>query len=129
MSLKLLCTYHIKQRTTFYINRRTGSCNCLILSPQCHSSRIAISISHCLYTVYMLLVLFIMSVNISIMCLHPVVDRNLATTLDKYETVGLEEYDNCDYVYSLNDVCKDDLVVIQLNIQGISSKRSHLKST
>ena len=46
--------------------------------------------------------------------------------VDKYETIGLEEYDNCDYVYSLNDVCKNNLVVIQLNIRGISSKRSQL---
>ena len=60
------------------------------------------------------------------MCLHPVVDQNLAKTVDKYETIGLEEYDNCDYVYSLNDVCKNDLVVIQLNIRGISSKEANL---
>ena len=74
----------------------------------------------------MLLVSSILFVNISIMCLHPVVDQNLAKTVDKYETIGLEEYDNCDYMYSLNDVCKNDLVVIQLNIRGISSKRSQL---
>ena len=60
------------------------------------------------------------------MCMHPTMDQNLGDTVDKYETVGLEEYDKCDNMYSLNDVRKDNLVVIQLNIRGISSKRSQL---
>ena len=60
------------------------------------------------------------------MCLYPSVDENLPKVVIKYETIGLEEYDNCDYVYRLNGVCKNDLVVIQLNIRGISSKRSQL---
>ena len=43
------------------------------------------------------------------MCLHRVVDQNLVKTVDKYESIGLEEYDNCDYVYKLNGVCRDNL--------------------
>ena len=51
---------------------------------------------------------------------------NLDLTADKYETVGLEEYDNCDYVYKLNNFNNEDFVVLQLNIKGITSKRSQL---
>ena len=60
------------------------------------------------------------------MCVHPVENRNLTHTTDKYEMIGLEEYDNCDYVYKLNDVNTDDFVVLQLNIRGITSKKSQL---
>ena len=52
--------------------------------------------------------------------------ENLTYTTDKYETIGLEEYDNCDYVYKLNDVNTDDFVVLQLNMRGISSEKSQL---
>ena len=74
----------------------------------------------------MLLAIVILSVNVIVMCLHIVEIRNLAHIVDKYETIGIEEYDNCDYVYKLNDVYNDDFVVIQLNIRGITSKKSWL---
>ena len=44
----------------------------------------------------------------------------------KYENVSLEEFDTCDYVHKIIDVVPSDLVVIQLNIRGIGSKRSQL---
>ena len=73
-----------------------------------------------------MLVVVILFVNTNIMCVHPVENRNLTYTTDRYETIGLEEYDNCDYVYKLNDVNTDDFVVLQLNIRGITSKKSQL---
>ena len=60
------------------------------------------------------------------MCLHPVLDRRLTTLYNKYENVSLEEFDTCDYVHKIIDVVPSDLVVIQLNIRGIGSKRSQL---
>ena len=39
---------------------------------------------------------------------------------------SLEEFDQCDYVYSLNDVDIDNLVVLQLNIRGLYSKLTNL---
>ena len=74
----------------------------------------------------MLLALFILFVNIFTMCLHPIIDQNLSNTADNHAGVYLEDYDNCDYVYRLTDVKKNDLVVIQPNIRGISSKKSQL---
>ena len=53
----------------------------------------------------------ILFVNTNIMCVHPVENQNLIYTTDKYEAIGLEEYNNCDYVYKLNDVNTDDFVV------------------
>ena len=45
---------------------------------------------------------------------------------DKYQNDSLDEFDNCDYVYSVSDVMRTNLVVMQLNIRGIGSKRSQL---
>ena len=56
------------------------------------------------------------------MCLHSIVDRTLSNCHDKYTNVSLDEFDNCDYVTRITDVSKNDLIVIQLNICGISSK-------
>ena len=61
-----------------------------------------------------------------IMCLHPVLDRKLSTLYNRYENASLEEFDTCDYVHKITDVVPSDLVVIQLNIRGIGSKRSQL---
>ena len=60
------------------------------------------------------------------MCLHPTIDRKLSTLYDKYHNTSLEEFDNCDYVHSVSDVNQSDLVVMQLNVRGVSSKRSQL---
>ena len=38
----------------------------------------------------------------------------------------MEEFDNCDYVHSVPDVNQSDLVVMQLNVRGVSSKRNQL---
>ena len=62
----------------------------------------------------------------SIMCLHLTIDRKLSTLYDKYHNTSLEEFDNCDYVHSVSDVNQSDLVVMQLNVRGVSSKRSQL---
>ena len=61
-----------------------------------------------------------------IMCLHPVLDRKLSTLYNKYENVALDEFDNCDYVHKITEVGPTDLVVMQLNIRGLGSKRSQL---
>ena len=45
---------------------------------------------------------------------------------DKYENASLDEFDNCDYVNNVTDVQRNDLVVMQLNIRGIGSKKSQL---
>ena len=71
----------------------------------------------------MLLVLLLFTLT---MCLHPVLVRKLSNLLSKYENVNLDEFDNCDYVHKITDVCQTDLVVIQLNIRGLGSKRSQL---
>ena len=60
------------------------------------------------------------------MCVHPIVSRDSVINTAKYESNVLDEFDNCDYVYKLNNICKDDLFVLQLNIRGITSKKSHL---
>ena len=70
--------------------------------------------------------MFIVVLIALIMCLHPTIDRKLSTLYDKYCNVSLDEFDNCDYVYSVSDVNRTDLVVMQLNIRGISSKKSQL---
>ena len=88
----------------------------------CQLLRLAISNSHSVYIVYMLL---LVCVNFT-MCLHSVVDRMLSNCHDKYTNVSLDEFDNCDYVTRITDVSKNDLIVIQLNIRGISSKRTQL---
>ena len=89
----------------------------------CQLLRLAISNSHIVYIVYMLLLL--VCVNLT-MCLHSVVDRTLSNCHDKYTNVSLDEFDNCDYVTRITDVSKNDLIVIQLNIRGIGSKRTQL---
>ena len=66
------------------------------------------------------------AVFVSIMCLHPAIDRKLSTMYDKYQNDSLDDFDNCDYVYSVSDVMRTDLVVMQINIRGIGSKRSQL---
>ena len=59
-----------------------------------------------------------------IMYVHPRLDLDRdASTLC---VDNLENFDTCDYVYSLKDVNVNDLVIIQLNIRGISSKISLL---
>ena len=63
----------------------------------------------------MLIVVFVV-----IMCLHLTIDRKLSTMYDKYHNESIDEFDNCDYVYSVNDVKSSDLVVMQLNVRGIS---------
>ena len=60
------------------------------------------------------------------MCLHPVLDRKLSDLYNKYKNVNLDEFDNCDYVHKITDVGKTDLVVLQLNIRGIGSKKTDL---
>ena len=70
--------------------------------------------------------MFILLVFASIMCLHPTIDRKLSTLYDKYHNISLEEFDNCDYVHSVSDVNQSDLVVMQLNVRGVSSKRDQL---
>ena len=70
--------------------------------------------------------MFITLLFASFMCLHPTIDRKLSTLYDKYQNVSLEEFDNCDYVHSVSDIKPSDLVVMQLNIRGVSSKRSQL---
>ena len=60
------------------------------------------------------------------MCLHPKLDIQLATVYNKYENVDLAEFDNCDYVDKVTNVTANDLVVMQLNIRGIGSKKTQL---
>ena len=74
----------------------------------------------------MLFFIVIVLIYNSIMCVHPVVSRESVTNTVKYESNVLDEFDNCDYVYKLNNICKDDLFVLQLNIRGITSKRCQL---
>ena len=88
----------------------------------CQLSSFAISNSHIVYFVYMLLFVY---VNLT-MCLHSIIDRTLSNGYDKYCNVSLDEFDNCDYVTHVSEVSKNDLIVIQLNIHGIGSKRSQL---
>ena len=71
----------------------------------------------------MLLLFLLLYVN---MCLHPIVHRTLSNCYDKYKNVSLEEFNNCDYVNKITNVSINDLVVIQLNVRGISSKKSQL---
>ena len=60
------------------------------------------------------------------MCLHPTIDGKLSTMYDKYHNESIDEFDNCDYVYSVNDVKSSDLVVMKHNVRIISSKKSQL---
>ena len=60
------------------------------------------------------------------MCIHSVVDRTLSNCYEKYTNVSLDEFDNCDYVTRITDATSNDLVVIQLNIRGLSTKRTQL---
>ena len=69
--------------------------------------------------------LFVLLVLSCTMCLHPI-DRTLSNCYDKYKKVALDEFDNCDYVTCVTDITNNDLVVIQLNIRGLSSKCSQL---
>ena len=59
-----------------------------------------------------------------IMCLHPRIDLN--QDKDVLCVSELEQFDTCDYVYSLKGTSLDDLIVVQLNIRGLSSKVSTL---
>ena len=70
--------------------------------------------------------LFCLLLLVSKMCLHPVLDRKLSNLYSKYKNVNLDEFDNCDYVHKITDVGQTDLVVLQLNIRGIGSKRTDL---
>ena len=70
--------------------------------------------------------LFVVLAFVLIMCLHPTIDRKLSNMYEKYQNDSLDEFDNCDYVHTLSDVMSTDLVVMQLNIRGIGSKRSQL---
>ena len=73
-----------------------------------------------------LFVLFVLNILVSKMCIHPTIDKNLSKLYNKYENVVLDEFDNCDYVHKILDADCNDLVVMQLNIRGIGSKRSQL---
>ena len=70
--------------------------------------------------------MFIAILTVLIMCLHPTIDRKLSTMYYKYHNESLDEFNNCDYVYSVSDAKHTDLVVMQLNVRGIGSKRSQL---
>ena len=59
----------------------------------------------------------------STMCLHPRYEITQQESIQDLES--LEEFDQCDYVYSLNDVDIDDLV-LQLNIRGLYTKLTNL---
>ena len=58
------------------------------------------------------------------MCVHPI--SSLGSDSSALCAEDLENFDTCDYVYSLNDVSVNDLVIVQLNICGICSKVSLL---
>ena len=60
------------------------------------------------------------------MCLHPVVDHTLSAHYDKYENMSLDEFDHCDYVSRITNTSSKDLVVIQINVRGIGTKRLQL---
>ena len=94
----------------------------IYLSPHAVQLRFAIRNSQLSFLVYML-ILILLAPN---MCLHPTVDRKLSSMYDKYHNTLLEEFDNCDYVHSVSDANQSDLVVMQLNIRGVSSKRTQL---
>ena len=70
--------------------------------------------------------MFIVVLIVLVMCLHSTVDRKLSTLYDRYHNDSLDEFDNCDYVYNVSDVNRTDLVVMQLSIWGIGSKKSQL---
>ena len=70
--------------------------------------------------------MFVPVLCVLIMCLHPNTDRKLSNLFDKYENASLDEFDNCDYVNNVTDVQRNDLVVMQLNVRGIGSKKSQL---
>ena len=57
------------------------------------------------------------------MCLHPTIDRQLSNLYSKYNNVALDEFDNCDYVHEITDVERSDLMVLQLNVRGLNSKK------
>ena len=95
----------------------------IYLSPRAILLRFAIRNSHLLFIVYMLILMLLAP----IMCLHPTTDRKLSSLYDKHRNISLEEFDNCDYVtkvYQMRN--QSDLVVMQLNIRGVSSKRTQL---
>ena len=62
------------------------------------------------------------------MCVHPYIDRG--TDRLGYQVNSLEgvcdDFDSCDYIEKVNGPFPDDLVVVQLNVRGISSKVSKL---
>ena len=74
----------------------------------------------------MLYFIVTMLVYNSVMCVHPIASQNSLINSAKYESNVLDEFNDCDYVYKLNNICKDDLFVLQLNIRGITSKKSQL---
>ena len=71
-------------------------------------------------------IVYMFCLFIFIMCLHPVAE--LEWESDALCVSDLEQFDTCDYVYSLNDVNEDDLAIIQLNIHGLPSKISSLSN-
>ena len=70
--------------------------------------------------------MFVLVLCVLIMCLHLNTDRKLSNLFDKYENASLDEFNNCDYVNNVTDVQRNDLVVMQLNVRGIGSKKSQL---
>ena len=74
------------------------------------SDKVLLFCNSLVYFVYMLFELLFMFT----MCLHPRYEITQQESIRDLES--LEEFDQCDYVYSLNDVDIDDLVVLQLNI-------------
>ena len=57
------------------------------------------------------------------MCLHPKIERDLSHFVERYDSVELEEFDTCDYVYNITNAKQHDLIVLQLNVRGVLSKR------
>ena len=60
---------------------------------------------------------------LSIMCLHPKTERDLSHYIERYESVELEEFDTCDYIYKVINKRESDLSVLQLNVRGVLSKK------
>ena len=67
--------------------------------------------------------MFLLFILLFIMCIHP---RTNLGDMTKITTSDWDVNDDCDYVYQVKNVCKEDLVVVQINIRGILSKGSLL---
>ena len=70
--------------------------------------------------------MFVLVLCVLIMCVHPNTDRKLSNLFDKYENASLDEFDNCDYVNNVTDIQRNDLVVMQLNVQGMVQRKVNL---